>query len=116
MFKHNIDPSQIPFLVRLTADLFRTASKEVTDLGASKYTAKNMHFIADMFKDLVNTAYPLATGGVVSKETQEKIGVFQGQDIHVIQMGEFSKDSFDKTMEDIAKIMKDYKPPKKGGA
>lgn len=59
MFKHNIDPSQIPFLVRLTADLFRTASKEVTDLGASKYTAKNMHFIADMFKDLVNTAYPI---------------------------------------------------------
>lgn len=80
MFKHNIDPSQIPFLVRLTADLFRTASKEVTDLGASKYTAKNMHFIADMFKDLVNTAYPidqLEDEESLKKELKETIAYMQ---------------------------------------
>lgn len=87
-------PSQIPFLVRLTADLFRTASKEVTDLGASRYTAKNMHFIADMFKDLVNTAYPIKEETIKSIKIEDEI-----------------IKELDKEFEKLAEIARHFVPP-----
>ncbi|MDR7856023.1 hypothetical protein [Tissierella sp.] len=117
MKKYQISPGQIPHLVRLTADLFNTMNKEVAYSPNKGEKATQMHFVVDLLKDLVDTAYPVANGGVISKETLGEIGGFQGQEIHVIQMGEstsFTNESLDKAMENIAKIMKSYKPPKAG--
>ena len=62
MGKNGISPGQIPHLVRLTADLFREMNKEIkspNDNPANKLEEnKEMHFVADLLKDLVDTAYP----------------------------------------------------------
>ena len=55
MKNQKINPGQIPFLVRLTADLFREMNHEID----SVLRPAHMHFIADLLKDLVDTAYPM---------------------------------------------------------
>ena len=117
MKNYRISPINIANTVELTADIFRQMNKKIGYNPNGREKATQMHFVADLLKDLVETAYPMATGGVVSQETLEKIGGFQGQEIHVIHIDEstpFSEKQLDKAMENIAKIMKDYKPPKAG--
>lgn len=55
MKNYKISSGQIPHLVRVAADLFRTMNDEI------KYSpdkSTQMHFVADLLKDLVDTAYP----------------------------------------------------------
>lgn len=58
MENNKINSVQIPYLVRLTADLFREMDRGVKGIGTSRYTPQHMHFVADLLKDLVDTAYP----------------------------------------------------------
>lgn len=56
MKNYQIGPVQMPHLVRLTADLFRNINEEI---DYSPVKAKHMHFVADLLKELVDTAYPI---------------------------------------------------------
>lgn len=81
MKNNQISPSQIPHLVRLTADLFREMREETKAPNMNPILQRDehehMHFVADLLKDLVDTAYPI----------EEK---FQVQEIHFITVDELS--------------------------
>lgn len=64
MKNYQISPGQIPHLVRLTADLFREMNKEIDPV----LRPGNMHFVADLLKDLVDTAYPIENEPAKSKQ------------------------------------------------
>ncbi|TCU72908.1 hypothetical protein EV204_105244 [Tissierella praeacuta] len=55
MKNYQISSGQIPHLVRLTADLFREMSEEIDPV----LRPRHMHFVADLLKELVDTAYPI---------------------------------------------------------
>lgn len=95
-----INPGQIPFLVRLTADLFREMNQEIDPV----LRPGHMHFVAGLLKDLVDTAYPME-----EKQNTEDDFV----DIkNLIKVAEFQ--SFDEMMEAVAEIARATKPPKAG--
>lgn len=75
MKNYQISSGQIPHLVRVTADLLRTMNQDIQGPQVDK--SKYMHFVADLLKDLVETAYPI----------EEK---FQVQEIHFITVDELS--------------------------
>lgn len=109
MKTYQISPGQIPHLVRLTADLFREMNNETT--VATRCKPNEMHFVADLLKDLVDTAYPME-----GLKNNVFYGKAKGEDSidvkNLIKIAEFK--SLDEAMDAIAKIMKDYKPPKAG--
>lgn len=110
MKNYQISPGQIPHLVRLTADLFREMNNEI-NIGPQAKT-NQMHFVADLLKDLVDTAYPMEEEGCcigIDKATGEDYTGFT-----IIDSIPLNKESLDKAFEDIAKIMKNYKSPKAG--
>lgn len=56
MKNYKISSGQIPFLVRLAADLFREMNHEI---DKSPQKAIHMHYVADLIKSFVDTAYPI---------------------------------------------------------
>ncbi|MGJ0847467.1 hypothetical protein ACR77J_12320 [Tissierella praeacuta] len=103
MKNYQISSGQIPHLVRLTADLFREMNQEVTGIGATRYVPSHMHFMADLLKDLVETAYPMENNNI---ENEIDIG-------NLIKVAEFQ--SFDEMMEAIAEMTKGTKLSRKDG-
>lgn len=75
---HSVDIANI---VELTAGLFRTMNKEIPYRPNRNDKANQMHFVVDLLKELVDTAYP------VEKCEDEEI---QGQEIHFIRVDEMT--------------------------
>ena len=102
MKKYQVRPGQIPHLVRLTADLFRKMNEETKSPNHNPSNLRDevtqMHFVAELLKDLVETAYPI-------EENEIDIG-------ELIKVAEFQ--SFDEMMDAVAEIAKSTKPPKAG--
>ncbi len=107
MKNYQISSGQIPHLVRLTADLFREMREETKSPNnnpINKLEEKNqMHFVADLLKDLVDTAYPMENNNI---EDEIDIG-------NLIKVAEFQ--SFDEMMEAIAEIAKGTRLTRKDG-
>ena len=106
MENKKISPCQIPFLVRLTADVFDMASQEISSIGATKYKAAHMHFVVDLLSDLVGIAYPDNSSNVGMDALID--------DLNLKPINEAVIKDIEKDFQNIAKIMKDYKPPKAG--
>ena len=71
---YQISSVQIPYLVRLSADLFREMNDEIKSIGASQYTPHYMHYVADLIKDYVDTAYPIENQSIqAEKEYPEDV-------------------------------------------
>lgn len=98
MKNYQISSGQIPHLVRLTADLFREMNEEIDPV----LRPGHMHFVADLLKDLVDTAYPIK-----DNNTEAEIDMR-----NLIKVAEFQ--SLDEVMEAVAEIAKATKPPKAG--
>lgn len=81
MKNYQISSGQIPHLVRVTADLFKTMNQEIEGPIVDK--SKYIHFVADLLKDLVDTAYPMENNNI---ENEIDIG-------NLIKVAEFQ--SFD---------------------
>ncbi|MSU01807.1 hypothetical protein [Tissierella pigra] len=96
MKNHRIEPHRIEGLVTTTAKAFAVI-KEGTE-GDPRHYAKHMHFMADLLKDLVDTAYPIE-----DKEIDTR---------NLIEIAQFQ--SFEEMMNAVAKIAKATKPPKAG--
>lgn len=96
MKNYQISSGQIPHLVRLTADLFREMNNEI-NIGPQAKT-NQMHFVADLLKDLVDTAYPIEDKGIDAR--------------NLIEVAQFQ--SLEEMIDAVAKIVKATKPPKAG--
>lgn len=114
MKKYNLMVNQIPHLVELTADLFKTLNNEMQPVLPPAYKPDGMHFIADLLKDLVNTAYPM------KKEPKEKYNR-QNDDIDALMFALNLKPinkaiikDIEEGFQEIYKMMQNYKPPKVG--
>ena len=99
--KKTIGTYQMPGLVELTANLLRTLNKNTSN--ASSKSAE-MHFVADLLKDLVDTAYPMEE----KQNTEDDFTDIK----NLIRVAEFQ--SFDEMMEAVAEIARATKPPKAG--
>ncbi|OZV12288.1 hypothetical protein CIW83_09315 [Tissierella sp. P1] len=120
MKNYQINPVNIASLVELTANLFKTMDKGIPYCPNRNEKATQMHFVADLLKDLVNTAYP--------RQESPKKGLPRdmldamaygldkviGEDSTVITALNLDFKSFEEALQKINKIMKDYKPPKAG--
>lgn len=98
MKNYQISPGQIPHLVRLTADLFREMREETKSPNnnpINKLEEKNqMHFVADLLKDLVDTAYPIKEETIKSIKIEDEI-----------------IKELDKEFEKLAEIARHFVPP-----
>lgn len=72
MKKGYINSVNIVNVVELTADLFRQMNKEITYSPNKGEKASEMHFVADLLKDLVDTAYPAKENSPVENIVTEK--------------------------------------------
>lgn len=110
MKNHRIEPHRIEGLVTTTAKAFEVIKSGTK--GDPRDYARHMHFMVDLLKDLVETAYPIEGEG-----ESHQGGCFQGP-MHefttITEITLFSVEQFEKAMKNIGKIMKDYKPPKAG--
>lgn len=98
MNNKKISPGQIPHLVRLTADLFREMNEEIDPV----LRPNQMHFVADLLKDIVDMAYPI-------KDNNTEAEIDMRNLIKVVEL-----QSLDEVMEAVAEIAKATKPPKAG--
>lgn len=76
MKNYQISPGQLVMLSRMTVDFFREINQEIKYSNESPQKAIQMHYVADLLKQLVDTAYP-------EKEEQE---LEQEQHIHIIDL------------------------------
>lgn len=107
MKNYKIQPRKISELVTTTVKSFEVMEGVIC--GNPQDYPKYMHFMADLLKDLVETAYPM--------EDKHEGGYFEGpihEFITITETSPFSVEQFEKAMENISKIMKDHKPPKAG--
>ena len=108
MKNYQISPGQIPHLVRLTADLFRKMREEVKSPNHNPSNLRDestkMHYVVDLLKNLVDTAYPLEDNNDKELICALNLKPLEESDIK----------NLEKDFQNIAKIMKDYKPPKAG--
>lgn len=51
-----INPNRLPYIVKIATTFFEHANKAI---NPNPNKAVEMHYVADMFKELVNTAYPM---------------------------------------------------------
>lgn len=117
MKNYQISPGQIPHLVRLTADLFREMREETKSPNnnpINKLEEKNqMHFVADLLKDLVDTAYPMQEANDKYNPSNDAIDAL----IYALDLKPINKailEEIEKDFQNIAGMMKNYKPPKAG--
>lgn len=117
MKNNQISPSQIPHLVRLTADLFREMREETKAPNMNPMLQRDehnhMHFVADLLKDLVETAYPIEESKDKYNPSNDAIDAL----IYALDLKPIDKSiirNIEKDFESIAKIMKSYKSPKAG--
>lgn len=103
MKNYKINAVLMPHLVRLVADLFKDMDKEIPYSQNRNEKANQMHFVADLLKDLVDTAYPMENNNI---ENEIDIG-------NLIKVAEFQ--SFDEMMEVIAEMTKGTKLSRKDG-
>ena len=107
MENKKISPRQIPFLVRLTADLFRNMREKTKSPNNNPINLRDeaiqMHFVTDLLKDLVDTAYPTEDNNI-----ENEIDIR-----NLIKVAEFQ--SFDEMMEAIAEMAKGTKLSRKDG-
>lgn len=68
MKNNYINPFSIVNVVELTADIFRRMNKEITYSPNKGEKATQMHYVADLLKDLVDTAYPIETEPAKTKQ------------------------------------------------
>lgn len=111
--KKDMTPAQVVHLTRLSAELFGQASKETLWPVRTKEKAEEMHFVADMFKRLVDTCCPEDCTNNHTTPCKEHIGsasLFQdkgkaqGIESHLISIeGEQSLDDIKKIIKDIFK-------------
>ena len=92
MKNYQISAGQIPFLVRLTADLFKEMNNEI-NIGPQAKT-NQMHFAADLLKALLHTAYPLGEKTIKSMKIED--GIIK---------------ELDKEFEKLAEIARHFVPP-----
>lgn len=155
MKKYNINPHKIADLVNLAANLYTFANDEVGYSPQRGEKATQMHFVADLLKNLVEMAYPIeekneedlprdtcdviayGIDGTTKKELNKAIKKAIPESIveeyrkykenmknagsgdYALSYTAFLKTKqqfkeLDKQMENIYKIMQDYKPPKAG--
>lgn len=117
MKDYQISPGQIPHLLRTVADVFRNMMEEVkspNNLSINlKKESDHMHFMADLLKDLVETAYPIEESKDKYNPSNDVIDAL----IYALDLKPIDKSiirNIEKDFESIAKMMKDYKPPKAG--
>lgn len=68
MKKYQINPFQLVSLSKATIDFFRDMNQSIKYNDESQAEATQMHFVADLLKDLVNTAYPIETEPAKTKQ------------------------------------------------
>lgn len=117
MNNKKISPGQIPHLVRLTADLFRNMREEIKSPNDNPANLRDesthMHFVADLLSDLVGIAYPEKESN--SKHNPSNDGMDTLIDgLNLKPINEAVIKDMEKDFQNIAKIIKDYKPPKAG--
>ena len=119
MENNKINSVQIPYLVRLTADLFREMNEEIDPV----LRPGHMHFVTDLLKDLVDMAYPRDEGpyiGIDSAKGNDYTGAIEVTKdnetgcVIVTETTPFNPELIEKALENISKITKSYKPPKAG--
>lgn len=94
-----INPNRIGNLSIIATTLYEHANNAV-NLNPNK--AVEMHYVIDLLKDLVDTAYPMENNNI-----ENEIDIR-----NLIKVAEFQ--SFDEMMEAVAEITKATKPPKAG--
>ena len=104
-----ISPIQIPHLVRLTADLFNTLNKEVQAMHTSPQKAIQVNFVVDLLKDFTDTAYPIKEPNYNSLNDAMDAFMYS---LNLKPNKEAVLKDIEKDFQNIAKMMKDYKPPK----
>lgn len=117
MKNQKINPGQIPHLVRLAADLFREMREETKSPNCNPTNLRDestqMHFIADLLKDLVDTAYPMQEANDKYNPSNDAIDAL----IYALDLKPINKailEEIEKDFQNIARMMKNYKPPKAG--
>ncbi len=124
MKNYKISSGQIPHLVRLTADLFRKMNQGIANPVKGNERTIQMHFMTDLLKEIVDTAYPIEEKEPVKPMAVEKISVEEryrdyAQNLRQRGLGAFVLDfigflKLEEDLEKVSEIMKDCKPPKEG--
>ena len=100
----SINPDRLTYIVKIAATLFDHTNKTI---NPNPNKISEMHYVADLLKELVNTAYPRQE----ESDTEPLITIF---DIDVGKLRARDIKDLDKQMENILKTMGNYKPPMAG--